>query len=231
MLEADELAILIESARLYSAALRGDSQPDWALPHALVATHALTGARFSEARSICIEDIRFADGVIRIPGTKTEGSDRVIPLHRQLHDILLPFVQGLGRSSGFLFASEVNGRVVGKAPILNRVAIFAGFKPFTVNTRRLRVSYATHRLLSLDDGIPVTIEQVRQELGHTSYAMLLKVYARVSRRKERLNPFEYRIERYAESMGERIDKMRVSFEDAPVVPPFKARTRVPSDRR
>lgn len=194
MLEADEVALLIESARLYTAAM------DWRLSHCpclyeLTATYALTGARFSEARSIRIEDICFGDRVIRIRGTKTSGADRVIPLHEQLHDILLPYVTRLGRTRGLLFASSTRGQVTGMwGSLLNRVAIFAGFEPLTVNTRRFRVSYATHRLLSLHKGMPVTIEQVRQELGHASYLMLLKVYARVSLRKERLDPFEFRVD-------------------------------------
>jgi integrase len=214
MLEADDVAILIESARLYSPVMAGRER-GCAFLHEMMAVYALTGARFSEGRRIRVEDIRFADQVVRIAGTKTTGSDRVIPLHQQLHDILLPFVKRLGRSTGLLFASSAEQRVVGNwSAMLNRVAIFAGFEPRSVSTRRLRVSYATHRLLSLDDGIPVTIEQVRQELGHASYAMLLKVYARVSRRKERLNPFEYRIERYADPMADRIATMKRRIEEA-----------------
>jgi hypothetical protein len=54
------------------------------------------------------------------------------------------------------------------------------------------------RLLSLDEGRPVTTEMVRQEIGHSASSRTIeRIYARVQRRRERLDPFGFRIEEYA----------------------------------
>ena len=48
----------------------------------------LTGARKSEATSLVLSDVDFENNVLHIPGTKTDGSDRFIPLFPLVKQLL-----------------------------------------------------------------------------------------------------------------------------------------------
>lgn len=207
LLEEDELALLIEAARTCPPASIRGGRPVTACVYELVATHILTGGREDEVLRLRVGDVDFERATIRLRGTKTGGADRTLPLHAQLSEILRPYVLGLGGGPGdrLLFASErTGGRIGDWRKALDRVAQRAGFRPGEIRTRRFRTSYITHRLRSLDDGIPVTVEQVRQESGHASYDMIADVYARVSRHRAKLSPFAFRVEACAERLGERL---------------------------
>lgn len=94
-----------------------------------------------------------------------------------------------------------------------------------LRSRTLRVSYITHRLLSLDEGRPVTTEMVRQEVGHSATSKTIeRVYARVSRRRQRLDPFAFRIESYVDLPEIRAALRHMGEEDAAAA----ARAAVPS---
>jgi integrase len=213
LLEPEELALLLEAARTCPPGTVRGGRAVLACVYELVATHVLTGAREDEVLRLTVGDVDFDRGTVRLRGTKTDTgwSDRVVPLHAQLREILRPYVvrRGVGPRERLLFVSErTGGPVTDWRKALDRVAERAGYPAGAVRTRRFRTSYITHRLLSLDNGVPVTVEQVRQEVGHASYDTIAETYARASRYRERLDPFEFRVEKYRERLAEKLERLR-----------------------
>lgn len=122
-----------------------------------------------------------------------------MPLHRQAGEILQACLVRTGRifqKNAPLFISDRTGGRVGDVwKAFHAIARRAGLPARRLRSRTLRVSYIAPRPLSLDEGRPVTTEMVRQEVGHSGRStMIERVYTRVSRRKERLDPFAFRIE-------------------------------------
>lgn len=104
----------------------------------------------------------------------------------------------------------------------------AGLPEKRLRSRTLRVSYITHRLLSLDEGRPVTTEMVRQEVGHSASSKTIeRVYARVSARRQRLDPFAFRIEAYVDLPEIRAALDQMAAEDSAAA----ARAAVPKPER
>ena len=94
----------------------------------LIATFILTGAREDEIRRLQISHVDFDADVIEIPGTKTELSDRLVPLHRQLREILEPYVARLDRSSGYLFITNLGQPIGDWRKTLDAIAMRAGWE-------------------------------------------------------------------------------------------------------
>lgn len=69
----------------------------------LVAFYLYTGARQGEVRRAEIADLHFDAspaypmGWIRIHGTKTDGAERVVPMHPHHREILLAYLRRIGR--------------------------------------------------------------------------------------------------------------------------------------
>lgn len=212
-LEAPELALAIEAARTYDPVrLHGGREP-LSCVYELVAFLILTGCRMDEARLMEWRHVHFHAHAVEIPGTKTDESDRVVPLHAQLAEILGAYRKRTGAIAGPLFPSERGGGAFGDArKALNAVADRAGIPRKMLRSRPLRASYATNRLLSLDEGREVTPEAVRQELGHSKRSGVLedRYVKKLRLRRWRLDPFAFRIETYADEPGvaARLERMR-----------------------
>jgi hypothetical protein len=224
LLQPWETALLLESARTLARDGRGRRAP-LACAHPLLATLVYTGVRENEARGMNVEDVDFGRGEIHVRGTKTSGSDRYVPLHAPLRPILLEHVRGLGRLSGPLFPGAQGERFGSWSKTLDAIATRAGFARGEVRTRMFRVGYASDRLTC--DGTDV--QTTRQEMGHSSLALLDKVYARSQRRADRMGAagMDYRLERWAcPDLAERLEAMqavpRGELERADVVRRFLA---------
>lgn len=192
-LEVDELALLLESARILTGHWRAIGQegvPTFA--YEFLATFILTGAREGEIRRLQVPHLDFDSLSIYIPGTKTAGSERTMPMHPQLAEILLPQVQRLGRPDGLLFTSASGAPVGDWRKVLDAIARRAGFSRGQVRTRVFRTSYITHRLACIDQGAPIDPYQVAREVGHSSLSMIMKVYGRVQRRRVRMEELAFR---------------------------------------
>jgi integrase len=192
-LEIDELALVLESARVLAAekpAAGGRAVLHCA--YELIATFILTGAREDEIRRLRVEHLDFDADLIDIPGTKTELSNRAMPMHPQLREILFPYVHRLEGSRGLLFTTAATKPIGDWRKTLDAVAVRAGFQKGSIRTRMFRTSYITHRLACIDSGAPIEPYKVAREVGHSDLAMIMKVYGRVQRRRVRLQEFAFR---------------------------------------
>jgi integrase len=207
-LEVDELALLLESARILTGNWRAIGQegvPTFA--YEFLATFILTGAREGEIRRLQISHLDFDSLSIYIPGTKTDGSERTMPMHPQLAEILLPHVQRLGRPDGLLFTSASGAPVGDWRKVLDAIARRAGFSRGQVRTRVFRTSYITHRLACIDQGAPIDPYQVAREVGHSSLSMIMKVYGRVQRRRVRMEELAFRTDMIGLHLQPRLQRL------------------------
>jgi integrase len=239
-LEPPQLALALEAARTYDPVREHGGREPLTCAYELLAFMVLTGCRDDEARRMEVRHVHLADEFLEIPGTKTENSFRTMPLHRQLGEILQSYLVRTGRifqKDSPLFVSDRNGGPVGDArKAFDAIARRAGLPAKRLRSRTLRVSYITHRLLSLDEGRPVTTEMVRQEVGHSATSKTIeRVYARVSRRRERLDPFAFRIESYVHlpEIRAALDRMREedSIATARAAVPKPERDRIDAEER
>ncbi|HEX6041298.1 tyrosine-type recombinase/integrase [Longimicrobium sp.] len=194
-LEVGELALLLESARALTDHWSATGQkglPTFA--YEFLATFILTGAREGEIRRLLVTQLDFDSLSVYIPGTKTDVSERTMPMHPQLAEILLPHVQRLGRNDGLVFTTASGAPVGDWRKILDAIATRAGFPKGQIRTRVFRTSYITHRLACIDQGAPIDPYQVAREVGHSSLAMIMKVYGRVQRRRVRMEELAFRTE-------------------------------------
>jgi hypothetical protein len=62
-------------------------------------------------------------------------------------------------------------------------------------------------LQTLDGGAPVSIYTVSRELGHTSPAMVQRVYAHLGTIRHRSEVVEYRVEQHRKALGGRLEAL------------------------
>lgn len=129
----------------------------------------LTGARKSEGLNVTAEDIDFKRNTLHIRGTKTQGSDRVIPMSNSL----MALVKAMGVCKGMLFPFSANQ--INKA--WQRLQ-----KEFKLNypLHSLRHTFATR---CLEHGVSIRV--VQKWLGHSKLETTAKVYIHV------LSKFEF----------------------------------------
>lgn len=209
-LELWEGALLLEGARkLYPPHRHGPPI------YPLLAFYLLTGMIESERAGVRVVDVRFPGDVefpkgviivrpnesVRTDDTrdrlKTEYRERVIPLHPQLAEILAEYLSGPNAPPGpLLFAAQGSD---GTVPLgdwrkhLDRVAGYCGYEAGEVRTRRLRVTYCSHRAYTLDElGHPMTAIKLQAEMGHGSFQMIERRYFRHTRFRAARPQLEYR---------------------------------------
>ena len=137
---------------------------------------------------------------------KTKGSARVIRLWPQLAEILRPYVDQrvIDRGGTLLFPGEGGKMISDWRKLLDRVAERAGWKVGEIRSKRFGHTYCAARLQTLDGGAPVAIYSVSRELGHTSTAMVEKVYSHLGTIRHRAEMVEYRVEQHAEALADRL---------------------------
>lgn len=228
-LEPEEVALLLESARTYRPTVEpvrqkhGGAISPKANAHVypFIATLALTGARFTEAAGLLVDDVSFRLGKVYIRPNdyrrlKTKGSKRTVPLWPQLREILEAYLLERERSGGvgtLLFPGrspkdkEIMVADVRKA--LDAIATRAGFELGSVRPHGLRHTYTAARIQTCDRGRPVALYTVARELGHSSLDMISDRYGHLHDRAEEGGAEEvgFRVEQYREKLGDRLEAL------------------------
>ncbi|MBB6070262.1 integrase [Longimicrobium terrae] len=204
-LEVDELALLLESARTLREFGPTYGGRPLECAYELLATFILTGAREDEIRRLRTRHVRFRDQTIHIPGTKTQTSDRIIPMHPQLREILQAYVERLGRGRDDLLFTNAAGDPFGDwRKTLDTIAVRAGFKQGKIRTRVFRTSYITHRLACIDQGAFIEPYKVAREVGHKSMNTTLWIYGRVQLRRVRMEELAFRVTAIGPDLEDRL---------------------------
>ena len=159
-LAPEEVALLLESARTYRPAVEPVQQAHGgkisAKPNVhiypFIATLALTGARFTEAAGLLVDDVSFRLGKLYfrpndLRRLKTRSSKRTVPPWPQLREILEAYVLEREKSGGLgtlLFpgrGTDRDGRermVTDVRKALDAIAVRAGFKRGSVRSSARR---------------------------------------------------------------------------------------------
>ena len=227
-LEAQDAALLLGSARTYRA---DAEQGAFQYMHALLATFLLTGGRRSEVLGLLVDDVSLKlNKVYFRPNAyrrlKTTGSIRTVPLWPQLREILGAYFAQREQAGGLgtlLFPATVREKkreksdekvpetmLVDLRKPLDRIAGRAGFpEDAPMRLHQLRHTYTAARLQTCDRGRPIAPFTVARELGHSSTAMIEKVYGHLHDRAQDggVEVVEYRVEHHREKLGERLEAL------------------------
>jgi len=202
-----EAALFLDAASKYEPT-RGDLAVPFA--YELIATMLFTGGRPAEVAALEVPDVNFDRETVRIRGTKTEGSDRTIPLWPQLARILRPYVRGLGRSTGLLFPCPRTGRSIKDLrKMLKGIAADAGLAQ-DITPYIFRHTYCAARLQTLDGDAPISPYTVGKELGHSGDALVRRVYGHLGTVRHRSTVVEYPSERVTLKIGRRMFAVRAA---------------------
>ncbi len=213
-LEVHDAALLLEAARTYHPPEEGTR-----FGYPLLATFLLTGGRETEVYGLELDDVSLERRTITYRPNhwrrlKTRGSHRIVPLWPQLEVILREYLRGAYRPAGeLLFPSLATGQeamLIDSRKLLDHVAARAGWKAGEIRSKALRHTYCAARLQTLDGGAPVSIYTVSRELGHTSPAMVQRVYAHLGTVRHRSEVVEYRVEQHRTVLGERLEALERS---------------------
>ncbi len=177
----------------------------------------LTGARETAVYGLELDDISFERKTITFRPNqwrrlKTPGSHRVVPLHPQLEEILRQYLRGPHRPAGELLFPSRNreGReamLTDTRKLIDHIAERAGWKEGEIRTKMFRHTYCAARLQTLDGGAPILIYTVSRELGHTSQAMVQKVYSHLGTIRHRSEVVEYRVEQHKKVLKGRLEAL------------------------
>lgn len=204
--EVPEAALLLESARTYKPPKDKHGQPHM---YPIVATALLTGGRKSEVLGLDLEDVSFDRKLITFRPNehrrlKSSTSHRSVPLWPQLEEILREYVfGGKGPREGRLFVSpRTGGKIHDCRKALDAIAKRAEIGPGELRFHRLRHTYTAARLQTLDNGAPVSEYTVMRELGHSSPALVRRIYGHLGEIRHRTEVVEFRAEQFPDQLGD-----------------------------
>lgn len=150
-------------------------------------------------------------------GSKTEYRHRDVPLWPQLREILEEYLEDRGWPAAheLLFPSPRTGKMIRDLrKTLDAIAVRAGWDQGDIRTRLFRKTYCAARLQTLDNGAPVSEFTVTREMGHSSPAMVRRVYGQLGTIRHRSEVVEYRISDFVGDVDGYAEKVRVLREKA-----------------
>src|SRR2546427_578654 len=84
--------------------------------------------------------------------------------------------------------------------MLGAVAVRAGWKKGEISARMFRHTYISARIQTTVNGAPVAAFTVAKEVGHSSTAMIEKVYGHLGQVRHRSKYVEYRVEQHKQAI-------------------------------
>jgi integrase len=236
--EVAEAALVLEAARVLDARERGRVGVAGNTVNAtpglcpIVAVFLLTGGRRREVLGLDINDVSFDRNLVRFRpnkhrGLKTVTSRRTVPLWPQLREILQEWLYGGDHplTSGLLFPGLHGGRVRGLRKRMATIAELCGLEPGELYTRRLRHSYCSARLQTVEriikpgkvatdedawDYVEVSRDRVAREMGHGGTKLVERIYGHAPRLPYRSEEVAYRVEQHREQLGERLAVLKAA---------------------
>ncbi len=130
-----------------------------------------------------------------------------MPLWPQPREILYPYMCPDDRTPrvGLLFRSpKTGGRLKDVRKTLDAAAARVGFAARTVNLYAFRHSFCAAALQLLDRGAPISPYTVAKWLGHGGTALVNRVYGHLGDVRHRAEVMEFRVERHADKLGDRL---------------------------
>lgn len=91
---------------------------------------------------------------------------------------------------------------------LDAVAVTADWKPGEIRTGLFRKTYCAARLQTLDNGAPASEFTVTREMGHSSPALMRRIYGQLGTVRHRSEVVEYRVRQHMEVDGYK-DRVKV----------------------
>lgn len=207
-LSVGELALLLESARTIGCEAQAASAlQSLPCPYELVATFMLTGAHEGEITRLQVCHLDFGSRTIHIPESKTGRVARSIPMHSQLREILWPYVQRLGRTSGYVFTTNSGEPIYSGLGVLDLIATRAGFWEVQITPAVFRASYIIHRLACMDHGVPIDPNKVAREVGYTTPSLKKKVLEQVQYGRARMDELAFRPDAIGPHLAARLETL------------------------
>jgi integrase len=229
-LEHPDAALLLEAARTYQpSAPKGGRRPV-SFAYELVATFLCTGGRESEILGLETGDVSLDRNTVTFRPNgwrrlKTKRSHRTVPLWPQLREILERYLAERPPTR-LLFPSFRTGEeamltdwrklldvLVARAGALDLVV--DGHRrraePGEVRSKCFRHTYTSARLQTVDGGKPIAVFTVSRELGHSSTAMVERVYSHLGDVRHRADAVEFRVEQHGATLGDRLRALQARF--------------------
>ena len=207
-LEVPEAALLVEAAKHYEPK-RDDLGMPFAYP--LIATMLLTGGRLAEVLGLEVDDVSLERKTVTFRPNKwrrlkTKRSHRAVPLWPQLEQILRAYFPEREQMGGgtLLFPSFRTGQeamLTDIRKLVDAVAKRAGWKSGEITPKMFRHTYISARIQTTQNGAPVAAFTVAREVGHSSTAMIEKVYGHLGQIQHRSEVVEYRVRQHRKAIA------------------------------
>lgn len=184
--EHDQAGRLIRAAKAHDRAA-GPRSIDFM--QELLATFLLTGGRRAEVLGLLRKDVDRQEGIVWFRANehrdlKRDHARRYVPLWPQLEAILEQRLEALGDEE-LLFASPRTGNMLSHLrKAMRKIADAAGVDRRPTPTM-CRHTYTAARLQTLDNGEPVSVYTVAQELGHRDLQQIEETYGHLMRSRYR----------------------------------------------
>lgn len=132
----------------------------------------ITGARFGEVQKLKYSDLIKKDNMIHLPGTKTETSDRTIPItDKEMKYLLNSLKERPIQIDGHIFNTG-KGLITNNAvtKVLNKFCLEHQIGAYTLHSiRHTHCSYLLHK--------GVSIHYISKRLGHANVTTTLSIYS------------------------------------------------------
>lgn len=131
-----------------------------AKPDEIIVTLLHTGMRIGELLNLKIEDIHLNKRYIEVHGTKTKNADRIVPIHKDIEEILKRKIEAGGK---YVFKNAVGNKVDYSSYTKKE------FKPFMESLGFNQTPHATrHTFISLMDSAGVNSVALKRIVGHSN---------------------------------------------------------------